>query len=69
LPLVTTVATVWIPVAAEVTPANSVDNVAAPVLLTELPPELRFLLGDQTYHDLTEQFRGIFHGHGHAPTR
>lgn len=51
LHLVTSVAAVWIPLAAELTPANVADNVEAPTLLPELPPALRFLLGDKTYHD------------------
>jgi hypothetical protein len=51
LHLVTTVAAVWIPLAADLIPANVADNVQGPTLLPELPPELRFLLGDKTYHD------------------
>jgi len=51
LHLVTTVAGVWIPLAARLTPANSADNEEAPLLLTELPPDLRFLLGDTAYQD------------------
>jgi hypothetical protein len=51
LHLVTTVAAVWIPLAAELTAANRADNEEAPALLRELPPELHFLLGDQHYHD------------------
>lgn len=47
--LVTTVAGVWLPPAAEPTPANAADNEVAPRLLAELPPEVRFVLGDQ--HD------------------
>ena len=35
--------------AAELTPANLADNEVAPRLLPELPPELRFLLGDTNY--------------------
>jgi hypothetical protein len=38
LHLVVTAAAVWIPLAAEVTPANVADNVLAPALLPELPP-------------------------------
>ena len=49
LHLVVTVAAVWIPLAAELTPANQADNEVAPRLLAELPPELRFLLGDTNY--------------------
>jgi hypothetical protein len=51
LHLVVTVAAVWIPLAAVLTPANAADNEAAPHLLPELPPRLRFLLGDTSYDD------------------
>jgi hypothetical protein len=50
LHVVTTVATVWIPLAARLTPANTADNEAAPQLLQELPAETRFVLGDQAYN-------------------
>ncbi len=53
LHLVCTAAAVWIPLAADLTPANTADNEQAPALIWELPPELRFLLGDQHYHDPT----------------
>jgi hypothetical protein len=49
LPLVTTVAAVWSPLAAELTPANIADNVQALSVLLELPAEVRYVLGDQ--HD------------------
>jgi hypothetical protein len=45
------VATVWIPLAAELTPANVADNEQAPALLAPLPPQVRFILGDQHYND------------------
>ncbi len=51
LHLVTTVADVWIPLAAELTPANVADNEHALRLLPELPPPLRWLLGDTSYND------------------
>ena len=51
LHLVTTVAAVWIPLAAELTAANAADSETAPRLLPELPPDLRFLLGDTGYDD------------------
>src|SRR5215216_5441180 len=51
LHLVTTVAPVWLPLAAELTPANAADNETAPCLLPELPPSLRFLLADTAYDD------------------
>ncbi len=41
LHLVTTVAAVWIPLAAELTPANVADNEQAPALLREIPVDIR----------------------------
>jgi hypothetical protein len=51
LHLITTVAAVWIPLAAELTPANVAANEQAPALLAEVPPQVRFLLGDHQYND------------------
>jgi Transposase DDE domain len=51
LHLVTTVADVWIPLAADLTPANVADNEHALTLLPELPAEVRYVLGDQHYND------------------
>jgi hypothetical protein len=51
LHLVTTVAAVWIPLAARLTPANTADNEQAPALLEDLPAEIRFILGDVQYND------------------
>lgn len=51
LHLVCTAAAVWIPLAATLTAANRADNEEAPALIRELPEELRFLLGDRSYHD------------------
>jgi hypothetical protein len=42
---------VWLPLAAEVTPANIADNQQAPTLVDVLPAGLHFLFGDQHYHD------------------
>ncbi len=50
LHLVTTVAAVWIPLAAELTPANEADNEVAPRLLRQLPAEVRFVFGDLHYN-------------------
>ena len=50
LHLVSTVASVWIPLAAELTPANAADNELAPSLLADLPEEVRFVLGDLHYN-------------------
>jgi hypothetical protein len=41
---------VWIPLAAEVTPANGADNGIALKLLVEVPAEVRYGLGDQHYN-------------------
>jgi hypothetical protein len=51
LHLITTVAAVWIPLAAELTAANVADNEQAPSLLAALPAAVRFVLGDQHYND------------------
>jgi hypothetical protein len=50
LHLATTVAGVWIPLAARLTPANTSDNRVAPLLIEELPEEARFVLGDTHYN-------------------
>jgi hypothetical protein len=44
------VAAVWIPLAAELTPANAADNEVAPALIREAPAEARYLLGDLHYN-------------------
>lgn len=51
LHLACTAAAIWIPLAATLTAANRADNEEAPKLIRELPAELRFLLGDRSYHD------------------
>jgi hypothetical protein len=50
LHLATTVAAVWIPLAARLTPANVGDNLIAPELIEDLPPEAHFVLGDMHYN-------------------
>lgn len=50
LHIVATVAAVWIPLAAALTPANEADNEVAPILIQELPPDVRYLLGDIHYN-------------------
>jgi hypothetical protein len=50
LHVVSVVAAVWIPLVADLTPANVADNEAAPALIWELPPEMRYLLGDLHYN-------------------
>ncbi len=49
LRLLCTAGRVWMPLAAERTPANAADNLQAPGLCQKFPMELRFLLGD--HHD------------------
>ncbi len=51
LHVVVTVAAVWLPLAAALTPANAADNEVAPRLLPALPAGLRVLLGDPSYDD------------------
>jgi Transposase DDE domain len=53
LHLITTVAAVWIPLAADLTAANVADNEQALKLLPELPADVRYVLGDQHYNDPT----------------
>ena len=53
LHLVTTVAAVWIPLAAELTPANLADNMPALTWLPALPAAVRYVLGDQHDNDPT----------------
>jgi DDE family transposase len=50
LHLACVVGAVWIPLAAVLTPANAADNEVAPLLIEELPPEARFVLGDIHYN-------------------
>lgn len=50
LHLAATVASVWIPLAAELTAANVADSELAPDLLCRLPPEVRVILGDRHYN-------------------
>jgi hypothetical protein len=50
LHLVSIVAAVWIPLAADLTPANIADNETAPALLREAPLDTRFVLGDRHYN-------------------
>jgi hypothetical protein len=49
--LVGTVASVWIPLAARLTPANVADKEVALLLIPEIPAETRFVLGDTHYND------------------
>jgi Transposase DDE domain len=51
LHLAVSVGAVWIPLAAELTAANTADNTIAPQLLAPLPAEVRYVLGDTHYND------------------
>jgi DDE family transposase len=53
LHLVSTAATLWIPLAAQLTPANVADQDEAPALVRELDPDIRYILGDTHYNDPT----------------
>jgi Transposase DDE domain len=50
LHLAITVAGMWIPLSARLTPADVADNRMAPLLIEELPQEARFVLGDTHYN-------------------
>ena len=50
LPLAVSIGSLWIPLAAEFTVANVADSEVAPLLLTQLPAEVRYVLGDQHYN-------------------
>ena len=50
LHVVSVVASVWFPIAAGLTPANIADSEPAPALLSEVPAEVRFVLGDRHYN-------------------
>jgi Transposase DDE domain len=50
LHVVSVVAAVWFPIAAVLTPANVADSEPAPLLLREVPAEVRFVLGDRHYN-------------------
>jgi len=50
LHLAITVAGMWIPISARLTPADVADNTVAPALIEELPDAARFVLGDTHYN-------------------
>lgn len=71
LHLAVRVGALWIPLAAELTVANRGDHTIAPLLLQQLPGEVRDVLGDTQYHDselrhhklrsqAIEPFNGLF---------
>jgi hypothetical protein len=74
LHLAATCGEVWIPLAAQLTPANEADNEVAPALQEQLPASVRFLLGDTHYNTpaIREEcaLRGqalVASGHGRYP--
>jgi hypothetical protein len=50
LHLACTVSAIWIPLAAELTVANTDDASVAPLVLNPLPDEVRYILGDTHYN-------------------
>jgi Transposase DDE domain len=65
LHLAVTVGALWIPLAAELTVADRGDNEIAPLLLKQLPGEVRYVLGDTQYND--SEVRRQCHGRGCEP--
>jgi hypothetical protein len=51
LHLIVSVGPVWLPLAADVTPANAADNETAFDVVADLTTTLRYLLGDRSYND------------------
>lgn len=49
--MATTAAALWIPLAAQVTPATIADQAEAPALVRTLDPQIRYILGDTHYND------------------
>jgi hypothetical protein len=45
------VGSVWIPLSARLTPANTADNKVAAVQMEALPEDTRFVLGNTHYYD------------------
>jgi hypothetical protein len=50
LHLASTIASIWIPLAADLTPANVHDSRMAPALIEQLPIQTRFVMGDSHFH-------------------
>jgi hypothetical protein len=53
LHLVSSAATLWMPLAAQLTPANVADQEEAPALVRQLSPTIRYILGDPHHNDPT----------------
>jgi hypothetical protein len=69
LHLAVTLGRVWIPLAAEFTPAHAPDNVIAPRLLRELPLAIRYVLGDQPYNTPELRAECVLHNRERVATR
>jgi Transposase DDE domain len=69
LPLAVSIASLWIPLAAEFTVANVADSEVAPLLLTQLPAEVRYVLGDQHYNPPELHTEGVRHNRALVATR
>jgi hypothetical protein len=54
------VGTIWLRLAAELTGANQGDNAVAPLLLHQLPGEVRYMLGDTHYATQCYNRAGFF---------
>jgi hypothetical protein len=64
LHLICTAGAMWIPLAADLTPANCSDGEKAPDLLLELPAERLYVLGDHAY--LAEKAQEFCRCHGYT---
>jgi hypothetical protein len=62
LHLACAVAAIWMPLAAELTVANTDDATIAPALLRQLPAEVRYILGDTHYN--TPDLHQVCQGRG-----
>jgi Transposase DDE domain len=76
LHLIVTVGQLWLPLAAELTPANVADNTEAVLLLEALRETALFVLGDRSYHDAElathcarRQRTRVTTKHGRSPQR
>ncbi len=72
LHLACTVSSLWIPLAAKLTPANVHDSTPAPAIIRELPLNLRFVLGDNHFktpdlQNYCQQNNRILVGSGRGP--
>ena len=69
LHLAVTIGRLWVPLAAELTPADHADSTVAPGLLREVPLEVRYVLGDQQYQSPSLRAQCILHQRELVATR